>query len=437
MRAGRLAVLLAVIGLALAGLAVWTDTRAEDATAARAQLRQQRDAAVLGLRLAETDPERYPSLLRSVGERAGASACLRRGGTTLGSSRSACGEAASDPAASVLSTRAGSLIYLRDTARRDAELAQVRVEVYAVHVGLALLLAVVVFRLGGRRDDEVLAAVSAGLEALSEGDLGARVTVRAEGLEATLVDRANAVADRLQVTVERQRTFLADTAHQLRNPLSALHLRAENLEVHVSPQGRGSHARLLQDVARLEQTLDDLVVFARADEQEAQTQVVDVLAVVRDRSLAWLPKAFGRDVLIRQVLPDQAVALSRAGALEQALDVVLDNALTHAPRRTEVTVLVVPTATHVEVRVQDRGRGLPKGAHEQAALRGWQRDPRAGGSGLGLAIAGLLLSSSGGRLQLLDRTDGPGLVAVLRLPTPAVEVRDDHSPAWARERGQD
>jgi signal transduction histidine kinase len=283
-----------------------------------------------------------------------------------------------------------------------------------------------------KHQDITIATTTVLLEALAGGDLSARASEVGTAEERRALAAGNAVAERLQVTVERQRTFLADAAHQLRNPLLALQLRLENLEPYVLAKGRRGYSRLTQDVERLGTTLDDLVAFARATETDGEPREVDVLAVVDERLRAWVSVAHSRKIVLRQRLPRVAVALARPGALEQALDVLVDNALKHAPQRSEVTVVVVPTATYVEVRVEDRGRGLPAGAQAAAAVRGWRRDPRAAGSGLGLAIATLLLSSSGGSLQLGDRLDGPGLSATLRLPTPAPTVDDELLPAWTQ-----
>jgi signal transduction histidine kinase len=277
--------------------------------------------------------------------------------------------------------------------------------------------------------------VTAALGALAAGDLAARAPVDGDPSDRAIAMQANAVAERLQVTVERQRTFVADAAHQIRNPLLALQLRIENLEPHIAAGGRRGHERLVEDVGRLGRTLDDLVKFARAGEQDDQPQVIDVLRVVQERARGWVPVAYSRDIVLRQRLPESATALARPGALEQALDVLLDNALKHSPPGSEIALVVVPTATYVEVRVEDRGAGLPPGAGEQAAVRGWRHDPRASGSGLGLAIATLLLASSGGSLQLHDRIDGPGLSGVLRLPTPAPVVPDQHRPLWVTHAG--
>lgn len=334
--------------------------------------------------------------------------------------------------AGVAGLRVGADPLRADIATDRAETAAVEGLVLVVVAGLVLTLS---------RDPEVpaLADLGRATSALASGDLGVRAAAVGSPAEQAVAADVNALADRLQVTVERQRTFVADAAHQLRNPLLALQLRLENLEPHVAEAGLASHRRLGEQVERLSRTLDELSALARDHEAAPEPQLVDVLAVVSERAQAWVPLAHRRRVVLRQRLPRAATVVARAGALEQALDVVLDNALKHAPGGSEVELLVVPSATHVEVRIEDRGPGLPAPARDTARARGWQADPGGSGSGLGLTIASLLLASSSGSLTLQERPGG-GLRAVLRLPTPAPELSGPHrrrgagtSAGWATD----
>lgn len=319
-----------------------------------------------------------------------------------------------------------------------AAVVEARTHLYAA-AGLVLALtAALLVRSGSRRQDELVAAVTRQLGALVDGDLSARSGAPHAAPTHELARAADAVAERLQVTVEKQRTFLADAAHQLRNPLLAVQLRLENLEPQVTAAGLRSHGRLVEDVKRLGESLGQLVAVTRTQhEGAAHADEVDVLRVVDERLRAWIPVASTRHVTMRQRLPEAAVALARPGALEQTLDVLVDNALKHAPPGTEVSVVVVPGATSIEVVVEDRGPGLPPAAREQALQRGWQADHRsASGSGLGLAIASMLVSSSGGSLRLEDR-EGGGLRACVRLPTPVAAVDPALLPAWNRAASLD
>ncbi len=117
------------------------------------------------------------------------------------------------------------------------------------------------------------------------------------------------------------------------------------------------------------------------------------------------------DVLRRPVPPVQAAP----GALEQALDNLLENALRVAPGGTVVRVHLGVEVGEVVCRVSDRGHGLTPQQRERAFDRFWRAPGAAsGGSGLGLAIVRDLVRASGGEVLLREHAGG-GLVAELRL----------------------
>lgn len=444
-RAAALLCVLAVCLLSVAGLAGDAVARAE-----RRAFREATTAttATLAAALAGQSQAEQGRLLARAARERDADICLTEGGRQLSAVPSGgdCGwvrtsgdlaDSGGLPAADaelVTSVPYGArLVSLRvPVTPLRARVVAAWTYLYAAQVVVLALMATLLVRLAGRPQDELVAGVTGQLESLAAGDLSARLTGPATADGDPLALAANAVADRLQVTVERQRTFLADAAHQLRNPLLALQLRIENLEPQVKAAGRRSHTRLVEDVRRLGESLGQLVTLARTHESGADPVALDVLATVDERLRAWIPVAVARRVTIRQRLPEEAVALARPGALEQTLDVLIDNALKHAPSGSEVTVAVIPSATAVDVCIEDRGPGLPPEDLSTAAGRGWQAGDAASGSGLGLAIASMLISSSGGSLRLEDREDGAGLRASVRLPTPAPLMDDRLLPAWSR-----
>lgn len=454
MTAGRIAGLLCVLAVCLftvAGLAGEGIARAE-----RHAFRQATTATAASLAAelsAAASPEKQADLVQRAGLDSGAEVCVTVAGLPVLAEPAAgdCAWAVTGrrpelPDSGGLPPVDGQLVVSVPAGARSVAVRvptmPVRARIvtgwsylYAAQVAVLALVATLLVRLGGRRQDQVVSDVTGQLEALAAGDLSARWSGAPAVDGDPLARAANAVADRLQVTVERQRTFLADAAHQLRNPLLALQLRIENLEPEVKVGGRSSHARLVGDVKRLGDSLGQLVALARTDEAGGEPAAIDVLSTVDERLRAWIPIAVSRRVTIRQRLPEQAVALARPGALEQTLDVLIDNALKHAPVGSEVTVVVIPGATSVDVCIEDRGPGLPPAGLSAAPGRGWQAGGAASGSGLGLAIASMLISSSGGRLRLEDRQEGPGLRASVRLPTPAPAVDDRLLPAWRIQPG--
>ncbi|MFF4422989.1 ATP-binding protein [Streptomyces sp. NPDC001549] len=237
----------------------------------------------------------------------------------------------------------------------------------------------------------------------------------------------NTMAEAMADSIGRQRDFVADASHQLRNPLATLVLQLENVEPHIAPgPGLSEHGRALDEAERLEELLDGLLALARVESGTAELGDEDVSRAVRDRVTAWNPvfRAAGVE-LVATGLAEGLRARALPDAAGRILDALLDNAVKFVPRGGRVEV----RATHAAdgsavavVRVADDGPGVQE---EQLPLllRRFARSPEhqnVPGSGLGLAIADEIARISGGRLGV--RGNEPhGLVVELRLPSPPPE----------------
>ncbi|MFB6576261.1 ATP-binding protein [Streptomyces sp. NPDC056402] len=234
----------------------------------------------------------------------------------------------------------------------------------------------------------------------------------------------NTMAEAMADSIGRQRDFVADASHQLRNPLATLVLQLENVEPHIAPgPGLAEHGRALDEAERLEELLDGLLALARVESGTAELGDEDVSRAVRDRVTAWTPvfRAAGVE-LVATGLAGGLPARALPDAAGRILDALLDNAVKFVPRGGRVEVCAARAAdgsADAVVRVADDGPGVP---HEQLPLllRRFARSPEhqnVPGSGLGLAIADEIARISGGRLDV--RGNEPhGLVAELRLPSP-------------------
>ncbi|MFF2787113.1 ATP-binding protein [Streptomyces sp. NPDC058049] len=240
----------------------------------------------------------------------------------------------------------------------------------------------------------------------------------------------NTMAEAMADSIGRQRDFVADASHQLRNPLATLVLQLENVEPHIAPgPGLAEHGRALDEAERLEELLDGLLALARVESGTAELGDEDVSRAVRDRVTAWTPvfRAAGVE-LVATGFAEGLRARALPDAAGRILDALLDNAVKFVPRggRVEVGATYATYAADASavavVRVADDGPGVPE---EQLPLllRRFARSPEhqnVPGSGLGLAIADEIARISGGRLDV--RGNEPhGLVVELRLPSPPPE----------------
>ncbi|MFE9629706.1 ATP-binding protein [Streptomyces sp. NPDC006463] len=261
------------------------------------------------------------------------------------------------------------------------------------------------------------------VEGLTAGSLQARAVSGTGPPELRRLRRHfNTMAEAMADSIGRQRDFVADASHQLRNPLATLVLQLENVEPHIAPgPGRAEHARALDEAERLEELLDGLLALARVESATAELTDQDVSRAVRERVTAWTP-VFGHAgvELTATGLPDGLRARALPDAAGRILDAVLDNAVKFVPRdgRVEVRATHGADGTAV-VRVSDDGPGVPQD-QLPLLLRRFTRSPEhqnVHGSGLGLAIADEIARISGGRLDVGANTPH-GLVVELRLPPP-------------------
>jgi signal transduction histidine kinase len=267
---------------------------------------------------------------------------------------------------------------------------------------------------------------------IAAGDSAARVQPglgppELRRLSASFNEMADAVAEAL----ERQRSFVAHASHQLRNPLTVLRLRIEDLGDRLADDGaRADHEIALAETDRLADVLDGLLALARAERGRHRVEVVDAVALTLGRSRAWSPLTARRDIeLVTEVPGEPRYARLVATALDQALDALLDNALKFTPAGGRVDVAVATRDGGVEVTVRDTGPGLSEEQCRQATERFWRAADaqNVDGAGLGLSIVTVLVEASGGSLRLRPGTPAgleariwfPGAAAPLPAPGPA------------------
>jgi two-component system OmpR family sensor kinase len=265
---------------------------------------------------------------------------------------------------------------------------------------------------------------------ITEHDTGARLKVPTSHDEiAALATAMNALLDRLQRALARQRGFVADAGHELRTPLTAL--KAE-LELAARP-GRSREALAAAitaaagDADRLIRLAEDLLLLARADEGAdfLRLRPVVLAEVAMDAVRAAASAADARGVSLALNADRRLSAIADPDRIRPALDNLLSNAIRHAPTGTSIEVGVhaaaeqpAPTAV---IEVRDHGPGFPPGFLPHAFQRFARADPgrarAGGGTGLGLAIVASIASVHGGRAHA---GNDPGGGARVRIEVPLI-----------------
>ena len=252
-------------------------------------------------------------------------------------------------------------------------------------------------------------------EAAGKGDLAARAPTDVGPREVkALSERFNAMVQQLESLIRSQEEFVADAAHQLRTPLTALRLRLENLESVAPRQSQASVAGAILELDRLSRLVEGLLTLADADSSDSTPIPIDLSQAVRERVEAWSALATERDIVLVSSVEGRVYANATPGTVEQVLDNLLANALEVAPPGSAVTITGSQVGECAELHVIDQGPGMTPEQRTRAFDRLWRAREGERGFGLGLAIAKRLVSADGGGVDLLSAPGG-GIDATIRL----------------------
>lgn len=245
---------------------------------------------------------------------------------------------------------------------------------------------------------------------------------------ATAFERLGARIER-QITEQAQaqaahREVIANVAHDLRTPLTALHGHLEALQRELAEPEPQRRLRIALDqsdkVRRLSQQLFELASL-QASDQVAHVERFRLDELVSDavQKFAFAPGA--PTVAFAGPCPEALILEGDLQLVERALTNLIDNALRHAPGAVEVTLQ--RDAAQAQIVIEDRGPGLPAEVRRRLDAGQSLREPpiqRPGGGfgGLGLAIAQRIAQLHGGSLSTRPTAHG-GTVLCLALPLPA------------------
>jgi signal transduction histidine kinase len=203
----------------------------------------------------------------------------------------------------------------------------------------------------------------------------------------------------------RERRFSADVSHQLRTPLTHLRLALEQVET--DPNDLDAITACMTDLDRIETTVQHLLAYAR--EATPHGGATDLDDAAREAAVRWADAAAAHDRSIRVVAgqPDEHVAQANRVAVDQTLDVLIDNAIRYGAGPIDVEVRSL--AGGVAIDVSDDGR---RALDETVFERGTGH-----GNGIGLALARSITEAEGGRLLLTRRQPPTFSVVLLELTT--------------------
>jgi len=240
-----------------------------------------------------------------------------------------------------------------------------------------------------------------------------------------LIHAMNMLLQRLSATLDAQRRFIADAAHQLRTPIAGLKTQTE-LALRQAPDGE-AQITLRQLRTATEQStrlVNQLLSLARAEPVSARTlatEPVDLLALVRDATTEWVPRALARNIdLGFDTLGEKVTVQGDPFQLREVLNNLLDNAIRYTQPGGQVTVRIRMEQQRPVVSVEDNGPGIPA-AERARVFERFYRVLGTGveGCGLGLSIVDEIAQAHGAEVTLSSGEKGDGTLVRLIFPKQA------------------
>jgi len=230
---------------------------------------------------------------------------------------------------------------------------------------------------------------------------------------------------------ELKSNFVSSVSHELRAPLGAVRLMAENLEREkiAEPAQQKEYYRLIgQECRRLTSLVESVLDFSRmeAGRKQYTFEPVDLVALMQHAVAIMSPFAAERGVTLQFTPPaDPPQPCWDGAAIEQALVNLVDNAIKHSPSGAAVTLEIVSAGDDVRLWVKDAGPGIPP--EDQSRIfdlfyrRGSELRRETTGAGIGLSIVKHVAEAHGGRVIVASEV-GQGSAFGLDLPLRSVHV---------------
>jgi signal transduction histidine kinase len=268
----------------------------------------------------------------------------------------------------------------------------------AIALAVALSAYPIVRGLTGR-----LERLQSAVEKLGAGNLAARVRVEGKDEIARLAASFNRAAARIEDLVGAHRMLLANASHELRTPLSRLRMGLELYERDRNPKHKTA---LQQDIAELDQLVEEILLASRLDATAAPTDIedIDLLALAAEECAHYDECHLeGEPVLVQ----------GEARLLRRLVRNLLENAKRHG--QPPIGVVVRREGGQILLKVIDSGDGIPEAERERVFTPFHRLGTGQGGSGLGLPLVRRIARLHGGDAEVADSAEARSAICV-RLP---------------------
>lgn len=323
-----------------------------------------------------------------------------------------------------------ALIQVAETLDKRAHLANeiIKGVILPQFIILPIVLALVWFALS--RGLQPLAQLQERIRARSSDDLSPIASNLVPEEISPLVRSLNEMLGRLSQTIDMQKRFIADAAHQMRTPLAGMRMQSE---LALRQTDRGEIHRSLEQLAKSSQTatrlVNQLLALARAENQPPTGTALlplELSDLARSAVRDWVPASFTQNIDLGYEEPPAPVQIAGDPTmLRELISNLIDNALHYTPAGGSVTVRVrTDDADHALLEVEDTGPGIPPAERDRVFERFYRiLGNTAEGSGLGLAIVREIAHQHGAEVDVFNNPRAllakyPGSLFRLTFPLP-------------------
>jgi two-component system, OmpR family, sensor histidine kinase TctE len=262
-------------------------------------------------------------------------------------------------------------------------------------LALGVLLSLAVYG-GIQRGLTPLTRLTAQLENRSVNALSPIAATQAPGEVHALVQAINGLLDEVARSVQQEKRFINDAAHQLRTPLAGLISQVELAQRQTAdPVLAERLAKVHTGAERSAHLVHQLLTLARTESQ-VRREPLDLAALARDVAREWTPRALAAGMDLGYEGDEHLQIEGDALQLREALSNLIDNALRYTPRGSSITLRVHRGSDGARLAVEDNGPGLSADDLNHVFQRFWRANESPGGCGLGLAIVQEIAHRHGG-----------------------------------------
>ena len=296
-----------------------------------------------------------------------------------------------------LDTASGPLrVMFGGTSQISASFLTLLLGTYPIYVPLLAVILPAVFFSVPRIVRQALAGLSSVVRKAPEIDprrAGSKLPVEDVPREVVpLIVSFNSILERLEQQFRARQRFLIDAAHELRTPIAIMQTRIEGL-----PEGP-ERQRLMEDVARLGETAEQLLAVERNDQVHDRWETVDLVEIARTvvADLAPLALSAGYDISFDTQIARYEMQ-GNPFALPRAVSNIVRNAIDHGANRGMIHVSVLANG---EIAISDEGQGIAEDQQERIFEPFYRVTPRSTGAGLGLSLVKQIVADHNGRVFL-------------------------------------